>query len=54
MKPKDNMKENNEEHFFKEIIWTLVMETHACNPALGAGGNWGMKIAVNSKQASAT
>lgn len=34
-KPKDNIKENTEEHFFKEIIWTLVMETHACNPALG-------------------
>lgn len=34
-KPKDNIKENPEEHFFKEIIWTLVMKTQACNPALG-------------------
>lgn len=34
-KPKDNIKEDTEEHFFKEIMWTLVMETHACNPVSG-------------------
>lgn len=50
-KPKDNIKESPEEHFFKEIIWTLVMETHTCNPALGETDR---KIAVNSKQTSAT